>query len=153
MASYTSVNPVVGRQLAVGMLGALTSAPAEPLTASSKIRLSQDSGFNPSPGDDPATYVAGEADFSGYTAGGYSPTFTGVLQTNGNQVARGANVIPVVASADPQVGNTIYGYWWEDADGLIVAERFPVGVSFEMASPGDFLDLMALIPVELRPTV
>jgi len=94
-----------------------------------------------------------EADFSGYTSGGYAATWSAVLNNGTQMISLSASALPVVASADPQVENTLYGYWWSNANGLILAEKFPNGGTVSMGSPGDFLDLLALFAVDLTPSI
>lgn len=153
MASFASRNPVIGKAFALLLLDAIKNVPGAALGATSKIHFSKDPSFNPTPEDDPASYAAGEADFSGYTSGGYTATWSTALNNGSAMVSLSASVLPVVGSADPQVENTLTGYWWENANGLILAERFPDGESVSMAVPGDYLDLLALFAFDLTPSI
>lgn len=153
MASFASLSPVIGRAFAALLLDTIKNVPGAALGVTSKIHLSQDPTFNPQSSDDPADYTAGEADFSGYTSGGYAATWSAVLNNGTQMISLSASALPVVATASPQVENTIYGYWWENANGLILAERLPSGAQIAMATPGDYIDLLALFAVDLTPAI
>lgn len=90
--------------------------------ALSKLRLVK-SGITIIASTTKAAMVAQEADFSGYTAGGYTLTaWTGPLSAQGG----GANILTplvnisfVTPEDDPPVVNTIGGWWVEDAAGIV----------------------------------
>lgn len=149
MPSYSSVNVILGRDWMDDVVAAVKTDPGAALLLTPKVRLSQDPAFNPQPNSTRAGLVAGEADFSGYTAGGYTYTVSDPLTLGTNIRGVAGNVVPVCAVASPQVVNTIYGYWIDDGTNVVVAERFDNGTTYQFASPGDFLDLLVMIPFGL----
>lgn len=90
--------------------------------ALSKLRLIQ-AILTPNVNTTKAAMVAAEADFSGYTAGGYTLTaWVGPV----NNVGSGAIITPPAISPvfvdpdpDPVVSNSIGGWWVEDAAGNV----------------------------------
>lgn len=149
MRSYQSQNVVVGRNFAATILAALGTRPAAALLATPKVRLSMDPSFNPTPDSTVAGLAANEANFSGYTAGGYAPTMSGPVNLAGDISGVTANVLPIATTATPFVSATCYGYWIDDGVNVIVAEKFAGGVTANFGSVGDYLDLQVSIPVEL----
>ena len=132
---------------------ALTAAPDDPLINTPKVRLSKDSAFNPTPDSTRAALAANEADFTGYTAGGYTPTFAGAVNMSTNVVARLANVIAIAGTADPFIANTVYGYWLDDGTNVVLAERFANGAVAAFGSTGDYLAIHLAFALPLLQTV
>jgi hypothetical protein len=70
-----------------------------------------------------ASMVAAEADYSGYPAGGYALAAwvgPGINLSGGAAITSpSVNVLIVDPDPDPIVGNTLYGWWIEDATGNV----------------------------------
>lgn len=149
MASYYSQSVVFGSDFMATVLDALSAAPEVALIVTPKVRLSQSPTFNPVPTMTRAGLAADEADFSGYTAGGYTPTLSANVVLQSGVVGKVANVLPVMATADPLVQNSVYGWWLDDGANVICAERFADGLIVQFAEVGDFLDLLIAVPMQL----
>lgn len=147
MAQYSSQQVVFGRAFALAVVAALKTAPANPLINLAKLRLSQSPVFNPTPLNVPADFIANEATYSGYTAGGVAVVLTvGLVLSQGAVGAFFGNLFLATGAA---VQNLVYGYWIDDGTNVIVAERFAGGVNFPFQQNGDNLDLNVFIPVQL----
>jgi hypothetical protein len=118
--------------------------------ATSKIRLLKGPDFVPNQFTARATLLANEADFSGYTAGGYA---LAAWNGPGNAPGGGAQITsPLVhpavdGAADPIVPNSIVG-WWIDDDTAITPQVRLVGIFNPprgMAQAGDIIDLVVQI--------
>lgn len=147
--NYQSQRLNIGRTWAKSNVAAFKTDPGAALIVTPKVRLSGDPVFNPTSDSTLASLVAGEAIFSGYTAGGYAPTFSDALNIAADVVGEIANVIPTLATATPLVTATVYGYWMDNGADVIVSEKFANGITFTFALVGDFLDLQIVIPVML----
>ncbi len=71
-----------------------------------------------------AALLALQADFSGYTAGGYSiASWTGPTKAPGGGGLISSSLVNIVIvppeDPDPIVGNTLYGWWIQDATGNV----------------------------------
>lgn len=89
--------------------------------ALSKLRLFQ-STLIPTAFTTKAQLVAAEATFDGYTAGGYALTaWTGPLNGDTGGAVITSPLVPVAYGppGTPPVGNSIGGYWVEDATGEV----------------------------------
>jgi len=88
--------------------------------ATSKVRFFQ-STLSVSQNTTKAELVAAEADFSGYTAGGYAlAAWLGPVKNQaGGSVITSPTVMVLTEDPDPDpfVGNTIGGFWVEDTSG------------------------------------
>jgi hypothetical protein len=147
--SYNSQQVGFSQFFANELLTAITTRPAAALVAAGKVRLSQDPAFNPTPQSTMAALATNEANFSGYTAGGDAATIGTPVNLSPNCQGVLATAMFVAAPAGPFVPNTVYGYWVDDGTNVVAYERFANGASFSFASPGDFLDLTVLLPVQL----
>jgi hypothetical protein len=102
---------------------AITKATAvKALYATSKMRLVK-GPFVPNSATTKSVLTANEADFDGYTAGGYAITaYTGPTNfPSGGQVLQ-SPLIPVAYStpSDPPVTNQITGFWIETSTGSVI---------------------------------
>lgn len=149
VTSYQSRNVVLGRAFAATILDALAAAPLAELIDTGKIRLSKDSSFNPTPDSTRAALATNEADFSGYTAGGYACVLSANVRLGVNIVGKTAPALPICATATPLVVCNVYGYWVDDGTNVIVAEKFPEGMVAGFNAVGDYLDLLVAFPVML----
>lgn len=88
--------------------------------AASKLRLWV-AGFAPTVTTTKAEFVAEEADFSGYPAGGITITAFAdpILDPNGGASINGGVQQFVVVTATPIVPNSIGGWWLEDSAGVV----------------------------------
>lgn len=150
MPSYTPVNVVWGQAAAAAALGLIAQEQNPPLTESAVVRLSTNPAFNPTPTSTVASLAATEADFSGYTAGGTPITTWAVA--NQSAVAQGAmaSVLFLATSATPFVDGIVYGYWIDNGSIVLVAERFANSQFFTFGSPGDYLELLTVLPFQLN---
>lgn len=146
---YESQSVVYGRAFLATVLGALKVDPAAALIVAPKVRLTKDAVFNPLPSSLVADLELNEADFTGYTTGGYAPTLSGVVNLGSNIVGLTAGVLPTCSGAGAPSPNTVYGWWMDDGTNVIVAERFANGLFFTFQNPGDFLDLAIALPLAL----
>jgi hypothetical protein len=146
---YEAKNVVYGRDFLSTMLLAIKTVPGAALLVAPKVRLSKDALFNPLPGSVIADFTANEADFSGYTAGGYAPTLSGVVNLGANLIGLAAGVMPTCSGAGAPSPNTVYGWWIDDGTNFVVGEKFANGLFFTFQNPGDFLDLAIALPLAL----
>jgi hypothetical protein len=148
---YESKSIVYGRAFLIEMLGAIPARPATALVAAGKLRLSQDPSFNPTTDSSLASLVSGEANYTGYTPGGYAVTFGGPVsvdsQTDGLLVAQ------TFLAGGPFVSpsNAVTGWWIDDGTIMVAGERFANGQTAAFGSATDWLDLTVLLP--LPPSV
>lgn len=149
MAEYTSQEVVINRDFANILLGALKVVPGGALLATGKVRLSSDPAFAPQPGDSLASYVAGEATFSGYPAGGIAVSLHTGLNVSTQIQGALTTALFIAATAMPFVPGNVTGYWIDDGTIVAVAEKFAGGVTVNFGAVGDFLELDAVIPVNL----
>jgi hypothetical protein len=147
VASYQSVNVVIGNPIAGALLGALSVRPAGALWSTPKVRLFNSPTVNPQPTTPLATYTAAETAFSGYTSGGIAPTFSGVVNLTPGSQGIVANVTYVATTATPFVPDTIYGWWADDGTNPVVAEKFAGGRAIPISNVGDWLELQIAFPV------
>lgn len=143
-------NPVFSSDWMYDMIGELGSAvPAPASLALGEIHLFQ-GAIIPTPDTLLADLVATEADFDGYAAVVTGPPVRVVSAAN--QWALFVTAMSVVSGALPITGNTVTGYWYETAAGVLVySERF--GTPVNMGAIGDFLNLDAMIPFNLLVTI
>jgi hypothetical protein len=82
--------------------------------AASKLRLLK--SYTPAYTDDRATLIANEADFTGYTSGGYALTaWTGPALPGTGGASITSPLVTVAPSGGNVVSNDISGFWIEDA--------------------------------------
>jgi hypothetical protein len=144
--NYTSQDVTYGTVFAQSVLAAFSTAPANPLIHTGKLRLSQDPAFNPQPNSTVAGLAANEATYTGYTAGGVavalsggllpSPNLAGALQTELFTAAGGGTFVP----------NNVTGWWIDDGTNVIAGERFAGGAVCNFAEVGDYLVLTVILP-------
>jgi hypothetical protein len=149
MPAFSSLNTVYGKAFASTIIAALTTRPAAALLATVKIRLTTAAPFAPTPNNLIADFTPNEADFVGYTAGGYAPTWSAQVNLSGQIIGILANVTPICSSASSPSPNVVTGYWADDGTNVIVAEGFVGGLTFGFVNPGDFLDLQCNLPFQL----
>jgi hypothetical protein len=153
MPERTSNVVTFGKDFAKTIVTAWKTNPAAALIVGAKIRLSQDPAFAPTPLSDPADLETQECDFSGYTAGGYTPVLSAPLNLSTTQVGLDTEALAVAAAATPFVDNQCYGWWIDDGTNLIAGEAFGDAGPVAFASPGDFLALTIFLPLALALTV
>jgi len=147
VSSYRSVTVVIGNPIAGAILGALSTRPAGALWATPKVRLFNSPGVNPTPTTALSVYTAAETGFSGYTAGGEVPTFSGVVNLTPTSQGIVANCTYVATTATPFVPDNLYGWWADDGTNPVLAEKFNGGAVIAIGNPGDWLDLQIAFPV------
>lgn len=109
--------------------------------AASKVRFFKSSLF-PTVNTTKAMLVAGECDFSGYTAGGYAlATWTGPINNPASGAIMSSPLVNVVftppADPDPPVGNAVGGWWIElSAGGVYVVGTFEQPITMNQAGDG-----------------
>ena len=149
-ATYESVTLVYGRVWLNSLLSALKTIPATPLLpTTSKIRLSSDPAFNPTPDSTIADLAAQEAAFSGYSAATNPIALKGPVNLSGQAVGMLQDAFWEAVTATTFVSGSVYGYWLDDGANIVCAERFAGGLVAGFAEPGDFLALTLLIPAQL----
>lgn len=146
---YETKSVVWGRVFANAVLTAFGTDPAAALLVTPKVRLSKDPAFAPTPDSTRAGLAANEADFTGYTAGGYTPTFSAPVRIGNNLQALLATVLPIRGVTLPGVNNTVFGWWIDNGTDVVVAESFAGGFQADFSNPGDFLDLSVVLPYML----
>ncbi len=149
MNSYFGQNCVYGDEFANTVLAAYKTVPGGALIiGSSTIRLSSDPAFNPTPGTTIASLTPNEATFSGYTA----PVVALSAPLNQSPVCAGIlnNVLFIATTGTPFVSGNVYGWWIDDGTNFIAGERFANGGIANFSEPGDFLDLTAVLPLQLQ---
>jgi hypothetical protein len=145
---WSALQAVFGRAFADTVIAAFKARPAGPLvSATAKFRLSKDAAYNPTPDSTIAGLAANEADYSGYTAGGETVVLSAAVNLSSIGVGALATQLFEATVAGPFVPANVYGWWIDDGTNVIAAEAFPVGTVATFASPGDFLDLTAVLPV------
>ena len=149
MTDYTAQNVVFGRDFLNTVLAALKTRPAAELIATGKVRLSQDPGFNPTPGSAIADFSPGEADYSGYAAGGIAYTVPDPVNLSATIQGLTVTVVFKAGTASPFVANSCTGWWLDDGSNVIMAERFANNGQAQFQSPGDFLALDTRLPMSL----
>lgn len=132
------------KEFAQRIATALGTNPAAALLDTPVVKLIKDPGFSPSPGLVDADYDAVEADFTDYVA--KALTISGAVNI-GSQAVGADGTVSWLMTTDPTViDNSVYGYWIEDAAGVVAAEMFEAGTQVAMATPGDQLILTVALP-------
>jgi hypothetical protein len=147
VSSYQSENVVYGEAFAKAVLAAYKTTAANPLVNTAKVRLSTDPSLNPTPRSTIAELSAAEATFDGYPAGGVAVVLTTGL--NLSTTAVGALCTALFECTGSTTDNSCYVYWIDDGTNVIMAEKFAAGASFGFGQAGDFLDLTAVLPMQL----
>ena len=149
MNFYETQGVVYGRAFMATVLAALKTVPGAALIVAGKIRLSKDPAFAPTVDSVITDFTANEADFTGYTAGGYTVTLSAPLNQTTQILAVLCNALAIGGSPFT-VPNTIYGYWIDDGTNVVMAEKFaPPGATANFANTGDYLDLQVLLPIPM----
>lgn len=146
---FLSKNIVFGRVFASSIIAAMGTRAAAALIVTPKVRLTTLLGFNPQPSMLLADLVANEAAWTGYTSGGYAPTFSAEVNLGPNIVGLTANVVPISTGVNASPGNTCYGWWMDDGTNVIMAEAFGQNGPIIFAAVGDYLDLQVSFPQDL----
>ena len=144
---YASQQITFGQAFQLTVAHAWQVVPAGPLISGAKVRLSTASPFVPSSQATIAGLETGEADFSGYAAGGVALTVQPpVLLSTG--CVGSVNPISFIATVtSPFVANTITGYWVDDGTNVILMEALPNPIVISV--PYDYLELILSIPAQL----
>jgi hypothetical protein len=146
---WAAKNVVLSERIVSLMLGTLGARPAGALLTTPKLHLSMDPAFAITPDTLPAALTAGEATFSGYAAGGVAWVGTGPVNLGDGAVGLIMDQVFLRTLGTPDVGNTIFGWWLDDAAGFVAGEQF--GSGLPLGDPEDFLDLLAVVPMDFRP--
>lgn len=152
MPSITTTANGYGRAFANTILAALKTAPADPLIDAAKLRLSQDPAYNPTPSATIAALEAQEADYSGYTAGGYAVVVPNPVNLSGSAQGVFLSQLLTATTATPFVDNVLYGWWVDDGANVIAYGRFNQDNPPGMGQPGDFIDLGVSLCMMLNQT-
>jgi hypothetical protein len=146
---YTSLQPVFGMDFVNTVLAAYKTVPGGALIVGGKVRLSQDPAFAPTPASLIADLAAQEANFSGYTAGGYAAVLSAPVVITPFIQGVLIPALAIAAVASPFVPNDVTGYWLDDGTNVIMAERFAdLGIA-AFGAPADFLSLLLVLPFNL----
>lgn len=149
MAYYTTQSVIYGRAWVNTVLAALAVDPAAALIVTGKIRLSKDPAFNPTAASTKTELAAQEADYTGYAVGGVAFVPGAPVNLTANQQGVVDPVTFRAAADDPQIDNSVYGWWLDDGTNVVCAEKFADNASFSMAVLGDFLQLDVVLPFSL----
>lgn len=150
---YQTQSVVYGRDFLRTVLAAFKTDPGAALVATAKLRFSTDPLFNPTGDSVLADLEAAEADFTGYTAGGYTVTLSAPVNLSPTILGTEQFVLAVAADPTPPDlfnPNTVYGYWIDDGTNMILAEKFAGGVSAEIGQPGDHIGLTYSTPLTMN---
>ena len=150
MSTYAAQNVVFGQAAANALLNCLKTAPLAALLATGKLRLSHDPAFNPNPQTALSALSAQEANYSGYPSGGIAVALT--VGVNLSPGAQGAvqSALFEAATATPFVSDTVTGWWIDDGTIMWCAEKFTPPFVAPFQAVGDFLQLLAAFPDQLR---
>ena len=146
---FLTKSVVFGQVFANQVLAGMAVLPSTALLATSKLRLSNDPNFNPTPLSTVASLAANEAVFTGYTAGGVAVALVQALNLSTQIQGAGQVKVFVAVAGTPFVPDTLTGWWIDDGTVLQVASAFGASGPYAIGSPGDFLELLALLPVNL----
>lgn len=150
MAERTAANPVLAQSLVDALLGTLTSAPGAALLTTPTVHL-----FTAGPAlITPSTVVADftEATFVGYLEQALGLIASPINLPNGNGRGRISVTTYVAGAGIVAPGETVLGYWIDNnGSTFYCGERFASPVAFE--SGGDFLELLAILPVLAFPSI
>lgn len=150
---YTSKSVVFGLTFANTILAALKTVPSAALISSGKVRLSNNPSFNPVPTSTITSLAANECAYSGYTAGGIAVSLTTGLILDGVTQGATTSALFEATTATTFVPDVAYGYWIDDGTNMIMSERFANGGVGTFSAPGNFLDLIVLLPYQLLQTI
>lgn len=150
MPSVAMARPVLNRTFSNDILTAIRVAAVDAVAmVAPKIALIGETGIVITPDTTKAELDAVQAVFTGYTAGGAAVTFNVANLRHGqNAVALAGNVSWVVTAADPQLLDTVTGWYLYDTTfGLICSENLAAPVV--LGQVGDWFDLFAGVPLYL----
>jgi hypothetical protein len=89
-------------------------------STTSKVRFFK-SSFTPNSGTPEADFVTNECDFDGYTPTGYAlAAWQAPILGPGNGMSIGSPLVLVTTDPAIVVGNTVGGFWVEDAAGKVI---------------------------------
>jgi len=151
MALQTSIQPTVTSAMRDAMLKALTTVPTGPVAgAALSVALIKDQTFAPNHNSTVADCKAHECDFTGYAENAtavFSPTNTSA--PGGRSITSAMDFIATAPVAPATfVSNTVYGYFVYSGTNLVTVEMLPTNLSVPIASPGDFVSLTVLVPLD-----
>lgn len=128
------------------VLAAEIAVPAAELVDTPMVHLIKDGAFAPTPQSLAAAFAAKEANFTDYAA--KALVLTGPRSIGGIGRANGG-VVQWLMVTDPMVtGNRVYGYWVQDADGMVGYEMFADAADqIDMTEVGASLILEVLLPL------
>lgn len=127
------------------VLAAEIVAPLAELVDTPQVKLIKDGAFAPTPQSLLALFTAAKADFTDYTD--KALTLTGPRNTDGSGLANGGVVNWLMTTSPTVTGNRIYGYYIQDADGVVAYEMFSEADQIDMTEPGDSLIMEILLPL------
>jgi len=145
--TFQSLQPTYGRAFIDTVLAAYKTVPGGALIVSPKLRLSKDPAFNPQPGSLIADLTPQEADFSGYTAGGYALVLSAPVNLSGSVEGVLSSATAISVPAGPFVSNNLYGYWIDDGTNMICGEAFGGAGPIPIGLAGDFAQVDVRLPL------
>lgn len=152
MASRSFGSVVLGQAFIDTILANFKAPNVAKLVDAAFVRLSKDPAFNPTSASLVADLELAEADFSGYAAGGYALVLGAAINAGGGGRACAGNIVAIAGAANPFIQNTVYGWWVDDGANMIAGQAFGDGNQVAFGKPGDFLDMLAGIPLNfLQP--
>lgn len=146
-----SINPTLGAAFASAIVAAFKAVPGAALVSAPVVKLWKDIAFEPVASTAATEFDAAECDFTDYVA--KMATLSDEADLSENSVGDTATVSWIVEEAGAVTGNTVYGYWVENAAGdVILFERFADGDEVPMGEDGAQLILVVAIPIPLATT-
>ncbi len=146
---HTAKNIVFGRAFMHTVMGYMGTGLAVDLIDGGFVRLSQDPDFALGANTLIADLTAGEADYSGYVAGGIAFVPSAGVNVSSNVVGIQTPVTFAATVVDPFVQNTVYGWWLDDGTNFVAGERFVLPLVYEFLLPLDYLQLDVVLPFGL----
>lgn len=145
MHARQTKRPLYSQEWIERVLAAELVAPVSELVDTPEVHLIKQAGFVPTKDTDAAGFAAVEANFTDYAA--KALTLTGPRDVGPDGRANGG-VVNWLEVTDPiVVGNRIYGYWIEDAVGVVMSEMFSDEDQIDMNVVGASLILEVLLPL------
>jgi len=149
MATRTTAAPVLRRGFADAILNHLSGSDTTSLTLTPVVHLIGATPPSVTPDTTLASFTAAEAAFSGY--GAASVTLSGPVNPGPNSQALAAGALYIGNSTTTFNQDTITGYYTTSGGNWQQAELFADGQQVPIAANGDFLDLLLLVTLSLRP--
>lgn len=145
MHARQTKSPFYTRRFIEQVLAAEIVAPVNELVDTPLVKLIKDAAFAPTPETLLAAFTAAEADFTDYVS--KALTLTGPRAVGAVGRANGG-VVNWLMVTDPVVtGNRIYGYYVQDAVGVVMYEIFGEDDEIDMNEVGSSLILEVLLPL------